>query len=1041
MKNYLLAFTLLFASFNLISQDHWDSIITNGVRPNKTEFDIMKVFKNKIYVAGADSMGLNINAYSSATGNHGSFTVESGLNAVLQGGNETNLTAATTDANFMFYGSSVTSSTVTSYRPQVYKFDGTTYSSFGTIPHYTTGVNSVAPINNPFIGALALYSPTGASDSIYAFVNPDSLGKSSSVWKSPTGTPNWIPAGAFSAGSGITAINDAIVWHKRLYIAANGRDSMATNLMHYTISYILSTSNGIKWDTVAKSNSLFAPLTYTTYQGVNFNQLEVHQDTLFAALSGNPCGGSPLFYTTDSLISNPAFHSAGTYSVISGNTCWTGVYDLQSAWGKLWMVSSTILCFNGGGGHARLANSLYSPQFAYGFPDVMFRIGNQMYHSSQGTGVESTSNISKFSLAFFNNGVFTSGTHVYADLSYRYGVDFRLTLPHAVILDSTAAGTGNCTLNNIYLNSNSSTNAYSAIWKVNGSTYSHSLDTTFFPTVAGTYTIGLKVFDGTFLSNFTDSTTTVITVHQSPIVDSVKAVLTSVCQGQPDTLLSYLHAGTAPYTYTWQTISGPGTYTGSPSPIVLTTVSTPSPTMISFTVKDFNNCLAYGSTVVSIFVHGADSLSGLITLPSHTPVTVGTVYLFKKKFNHVGLADSSGMTNIGTNGKFSFPRLFYGDYYIKAVADTITYPTTVGTYYSNRPIAFQWDSALVIQQHTCTSGNDTGKNVTVLQYTITTGPGTISGQITDGSGYGHRYSHNIFAPQGAPLKGVDVKLGRNPGGNVNARTTTDNSGNYSFHGVPLGNYKIYVDIPNYGMDSIRAVSLIATDTNSINNNYFVDSTKIYVTPSFTTNASASICQGDSIRLGTTYLHSAGIYHDTLHTVVNGFDSLVNMTLSVNPLPTLTLSTSADTICVGGNVTLTAAGTASTYTWSVNAGSANTTSVSLSPSTTSVYTVNGSLGTCMVSRSIIIMVESCAGIARFSQTSWAVFPNPADGQVTIMAQEKAVVRLISITGQVFAEMNVSKGSNLLSVSSFAPGAYQLVIISSTTVAKMKLQIVR
>lgn len=52
-----------------------------------------------------------------------------------------------------------------------------------------------------------------------------------------------------------------------------------------------------------------------------------------------------------------------------------------------------------------------------------------------------------------------------------------------------------------------------------------------------------------------------------------------------------------------------------------------------------------------------------------------------------------------------------------------------------------------------------------------------------------------FAPQkgpdvvaGAPLKGVDVKLGKNPGGSPAARTTTDSEGKFNLGVVPAGSY-------------------------------------------------------------------------------------------------------------------------------------------------------------------------------------------------------------------------------------------------------------
>jgi hypothetical protein len=39
---------------------------------------------------------------------------------------------------------------------------------------------------------------------------------------------------------------------------------------------------------------------------------------------------------------------------------------------------------------------------------------------------------------------------------------------------------------------------------------------------------------------------------------------------------------------------------------------------------------------------------------------------------------------------------------------------------------------------------------------------------------------------GVPLTGVDIQLGKNPGGNVVARSTTDSEGNFALPVVPKG---------------------------------------------------------------------------------------------------------------------------------------------------------------------------------------------------------------------------------------------------------------
>lgn len=57
------------------------------------------------------------------------------------------------------------------------------------------------------------------------------------------------------------------------------------------------------------------------------------------------------------------------------------------------------------------------------------------------------------------------------------------------------------------------------------------------------------------------------------------------------------------------------------------------------------------------------------------------------------------------------------------------------------------------------------------------------------------------AVAGAPLKGVDVKLGKAPGGGLVSRTTTGSSGDFSFGVVPRGTYSLVLQFPMKAPDA------------------------------------------------------------------------------------------------------------------------------------------------------------------------------------------------------------------------------------------------
>lgn len=140
---------------------------------------------------------------------------------------------------------------------------------------------------------------------------------------------------------------------------------------------------------------------------------------------------------------------------------------------------------------------------------------------------------------------------------------------------------------------------------------------------------------------------------------------------------------------------------------------------------------------------------------------------------------------------------------------------------------------------------------------------------------------------------------------------------YYFNGQNLSQAGIYTDtLQNIlGCDSIVTLQLSLVQPNS-------------------TSISTSICTGDTYFFNGQTLSVAGQYSVTIPSVF-GCDSIVQLTLTVNPLPVVTVQDTM--VCVNTPLTLFASG-ALTYVWDVPQNPNG--SISVSPAQTSVYNVFG-----------------------------------------------------------------------------------------------------
>ncbi|MBI3500518.1 MAG: gliding motility-associated C-terminal domain-containing protein [Bacteroidetes bacterium] len=149
---------------------------------------------------------------------------------------------------------------------------------------------------------------------------------------------------------------------------------------------------------------------------------------------------------------------------------------------------------------------------------------------------------------------------------------------------------------------------------------------------------------------------------------------------------------------------------------------------------------------------------------------------------------------------------------------------------------------------------------------------------------------------------------------------------------------------------------------------------VNVNPSPTASVSATsnaICSGQSATLtasgGGTYLWNptgqtsnsisvsptANTSYTVTVTAANGCTASVTSTVSVTPVPNPSVTSTGNTICSGSSVTLSASG-GTTYVW--NPGGSTTSSIVVSPTSNTTYTLTAANGTCTATATATVNVN-------------------------------------------------------------------------------------
>jgi uncharacterized repeat protein (TIGR03803 family) len=213
--------------------------------------------------------------------------------------------------------------------------------------------------------------------------------------------------------------------------------------------------------------------------------------------------------------------------------------------------------------------------------------------------------------------------------------------------------------------------------------------------------------------------------------------------------------------------------------------------------SDINGC--HSSDSIFVKAQSLPAIKGTVkydSLGTEININKGEILVFYG--DTVGALDTLLSIPI-LNGTYFRDNLPSGLIALLSTADsTIYYPDIPSIYYGGTD---NWNN---VQAVTASCEDTLNLNIvhTYINPNFLNGTATIDGYLLEGIPFGR---------PGEPIRGIDIILEDNPGGNNQAFRKTDTTGYFAFQNVPNGRYQIRINIPGRVQDTVNYTFNVNTD--------------------------------------------------------------------------------------------------------------------------------------------------------------------------------------------------------------------------------------